>query len=81
MGKKILYFFGFLLGCTLALTVIYIEWQILSEMAYFEEPTYYLPSQDLTLKSSAAALIHISNFSLGLLAVITASYFYGKIRK
>ncbi len=80
MSKKVLYSLFLVFGSITSITVLYIEFQILSEMVNFEEPRYDLPTIGISLSGYKATLAHIANFTLGLLAIIVTVFFYEKLR-
>lgn len=81
MIQKTLYFFIFMSALFLAITTFYIEYRVLSEITHFEEPTYNLVQYGIQLKGSSAALAHLLNIALGVLAIIIAVISYKNLRK
>lgn len=76
---KALHFLCFIVSVILAISVGLIEWQIISAMSNFEEPTYNF--SNFILKGVDADLAHILNFILIFIAVLSAAYFYNQYRK
>lgn len=79
--KKLLYFSVFIISLLLALTTFYIEFRILSEMVYFEEPSYDLPYYNIKLKGTTATLAHLANIIFGVMAIALSVRSYNKLKK
>jgi hypothetical protein len=80
MLSKFIHLLSLIISLLVFIKVTYIEVNILSQMIFFEEPTYTLYEYSITLKGLSATLIHIFNISLGLIAILTAAYCYKKLQ-
>ena len=79
--RQTLYFLIFITALLLAIFSIYIEYRVLIETRYFEEPSYNIAAYGIKLKGGQAAVAHLLNITIAFFSLLIARSALKKFRE